>query len=114
MFNLIVGSLNLGLRAVFLLCMIYGLLRLGRIMSAGQRAGMGFAGGASLMTIPVTWTYHFNRPEVTPFDGWSTSILMFGCIVFFLATMHRYREHERRNSETIEQARRHLADRGKM
>lgn len=108
------GIVNIVLRSIFMLCMIHGLVRFGRQLSFGQRAGMGFAGGAALMTIPSTWAYHFNRSEMTPFDGWATSILMFGCIVFFMATMRRYREHERRNSETVEQARRHLTDRGKL
>lgn len=108
------GIVNIALRSIFMLCMIHGLVRFGRQLSFGQRAGMGFAGGAALMTIPVTWTYHFNRPEVTPFDGWSTSILMFGCILFFMATMRRYRNHERANAEQVRQSRAHLKARGKL
>jgi hypothetical protein len=108
------GAVNIVLRSIFLLCMIYGLLRFGKTLTIGQRAGMGFAGGAALMTIPSTWTYHFNRPETTPFDGWATSILMLGCIVFFMATMRRHQMHARRNAEAVEQSRKHLTDRGKL
>lgn len=113
-FLYIIGTLNLVLRSAFLLCMIYGLIRFGKTLTVGQRAGMGLAGGAALMTLPSTWAYHFNRNEPTPFDGWATSILMTGCILFFVATMRRYRKHERNNAAQIEQSRAHLKARGKL
>lgn len=113
-FMFLVGVLNLGLRSIFMLCMIYGLIRLGAGLNLLQRAGMGFAGGAALMTIPPAWAYYFTSNDATPFDGWSTSILMIGCIMFFLATMRRYRNHERANAEQARRSLAHLESRGKL
>lgn len=101
-FLFITGLVNIVLRAIFMLCMIHGLVRFGPRLDIWQRAGMGFAGGAALMTIPSTWAYHFNRAETTPFDGWATSILMLGCIVFFMATIHREKVREQRSGRLSE------------
>lgn len=113
-FDFVIGALNLLLRSIFLLCMVHALVRFGYRLNLAQRAGMGFAGGAALMTLPSVWAYHFERQSDTPFDGWATTILMSGCILFFIATTRRYRGHERANEAQRESSRRYLQERGKL
>ncbi len=103
--------LNMLLRAVLTLCTIYCIIRFGTRMNFPERMGAGVVGGASIMTIPMIYDIY---KQGTPFDGWATSLITFGCISIFVGLMQRARAHERRNEEAVEQARKHLEGRGKL
>ena len=78
-------------------------------MIPAERLGLGMMGGASFLTVSVIW-----QGARSPFDGWAVSILTFGTIIFLSGRLIRNRRHWRRNEDTKEQARGHLAARGKL
>jgi hypothetical protein len=103
--------LNIILRFVLTVCMVVGVIKYAEQLNWLERAGMGFVGGASIMTIPMIIDV-YNRG--TPFDGWATSILTAGCIMIVAGIMVRMRRHQKRNAEQINAAKAHLKGRGKL
>lgn len=61
-----------------------------------ERAGMGIMAGSVLLTIPALWLY-----GPTPFDHWTTGLLRFGAVLYFIGRLSRHRGHWRRNQEMV-------------
>lgn len=77
-FNVFCGALVVAI-------ILVKLLRWGAHFNAAERLGMALIGSAMVLTMPLL----FPHPAVTPFDGWSASVLRLGCMIYFLGRLHR-------------------------
>lgn len=102
---------NICFRAMLTLVATVGMIRYGDRLSLAERIGIGMVGGSSIMTIPLIWDVYKRG---TPFDGWATSILTIGCIVFATGRMYRIHQHEKNNDYARADAATWLRERGKL
>lgn len=79
---------------------------LGQILNRRERWGAGIVGGCGFLTIPVI--LDINKAG-TPFDTVAGLAFSVGMILFMWGFIDRKLGHARRNSEAVEQAKRHFA-----
>ncbi len=87
---------------------IYKLSQFRDHMITLERIGLGMMGGGSFLTIPIIIDQHNN-----PFNGWATSLLTVGAVIFIAGRTWRDRRHAKANEALIAQARDWAAHRGK-
>ena len=78
-------------------------------MNAIERLGLGMMGGGSFLTIAVIW-----EREASPFEGWATTILTYGAVLFLAGRTARDWRHSRSNKQAARDARNYLRARGKL
>lgn len=98
--------LSLILRLTLTGCIAYELVRYGPMLNAGERFGLGLAGGSAFMTLAVIQDV---EREGTPFDTWAGMLFSLGLAVYLIARQLRLHRHEKANQEAVEQAREHFA-----
>jgi len=74
-----------------------------------ERLGLGFMGGCGILTIGVIW-----EQDHSPFSGWIPTLFTLGAALFLGGLLHRKGKHENANATAVEEARRHLIERGKL
>lgn len=94
------------MRFLLTLLVTYKLARWGHMLNQIERCGLGLIGGSAFMTIPVILDRY---KEGTPFDVWAGLIFTMGVTLYLLGRLSRHVRHERRNLQTIDQARAHFA-----
>jgi hypothetical protein len=97
--------LNSLLRVTLTALLAFKLIYFGDMLNRIERLGMGMMGGASFLTVALIIDVH---KEGTPFDGWATTLLTLGAIIYFGGRLSRHRRHRRANAIAIEDARRHF------
>ncbi|WP_156884277.1 hypothetical protein V3I01_08000 [Sphingomonas sp. gentR] len=88
---------------------VYKLSQFRDHMIAMERIGLGFMGGGSFLTIPIIIDRYNN-----PFNGWATSVLTFGAVLFLAGRTWRDRRHEQANAHANREASDYLKSRGKL
>lgn len=78
-------------------------------MNLLERAGLGFVGGTSFLTVGVIW-----ERQGSPYEGWAATLLTFGVLMFLIGRTIRDRKHAQANERQIDAARLHLEGRGKL
>jgi hypothetical protein len=96
-------------RVLLTVVVVVKVTRFGETLNKVERAGLGFMGGGSLLTVPVIWDMQHS-----PFLDWSTTLITYGALMFIAGRTWRDWGHEWRNRMGVEQARRHLIERGKL
>lgn len=84
------------LRAAVTVLLVCKLVNFYDLFKVSERLGMGLIAGSSLMTIPTIWA---DTPGYGAFDGWSTTIMTFGVLLYFAGRMMRHLDHKRRNDQ---------------
>jgi len=77
-------------------------------LSHSERAGLALTGSGSFLTIGVIWEGHDS-----PFDGWATTIITYGMVLFLWGYGTRKIDHWRRNTAQRRAARLHFGSKGK-
>jgi hypothetical protein len=108
---MILAFVSATLRVLLILIIVRLITRLERVLSWREKTGAGIMGGSGFLTLAVILDVH---KEGTPFDVWAGLLFSLGASLFFWGFMDRKLGHERRNDEAKEQARLHLAGRGKL
>lgn len=88
---------------------VYKLSQFREHMIAMERIGLGFMGGGSFLTIPIIIDRYNN-----PFNGWATSVLTFGAVIFLAGRTWRDRQHAIANKRAVDASYDHLKSRGKL
>jgi len=78
-------------------------------MNVMERAGLGFVGGSSFLTVAVIW-----ERQGSPFEGWAATLLTFGVLMFLIGRTIRDRKHDNANRAAAVEARAYLRSRGKL
>ena len=99
-------------RMAFSLMLGWVLIRVGHLLNLVERVGVGLMGGAGFMTVAVILDN--GTSHGTPFDVWSGALFTIGGWLFFSGFVHRKMRHERRNAESVDQARNYLQARGRL
>lgn len=73
-----------------------------------ERAGLALTGSGSILTIGIIW-----EGRDSPFDGWATSIMTYGILLFLWGYGSRKIEHWRRNYQAKRAARLHFSQKGR-
>ena len=102
---------NSVLRLALTMLLTYKIIKHGHQLIPLERVGMGMMGGGGLLSVPVIMGN--ANDTTTPFDGWSTSVLTIGALLYFSGRLTRHIRHERNNKRAAQQARDYLASRGK-
>jgi len=102
--------LNSLLRVLLTLFISYKLINYGDMLNFPERLGMGMMGGASFLTIALI---NDTQHDGTPFDGWATTVLTMGALVYFGGRLSRHIRHRRNNLRAAAQAAAHMRDRGR-
>lgn len=97
------------LRVGLTMLVIYKLAWFRDASNMAERIGLGMLGGCSFLTVPSIW----DR-AASPFDGWSTTVMSAGVLLFVGGRTFRDRKHAMRNEEQTNQARAYLQARGKL
>ena len=94
-------------RALLALIIVYKLTQLRQTMNLVERIGLGLVGGCSFLTIGVIWE------RDGPFEGWASTMMTLGCILFLGGRTWRDMRHQRANDAQIAYWEAHKAGRGK-
>lgn len=100
---------NCAIRAVLTCVILPMLLMFPDQFKPSQRLGLALVASGSLMTVPIL----YMGEGVSPFDGWATTLLTIGLILFMwttvvrlfrhhLANMQQLRYYDRRNKGEVE------------
>jgi len=73
-----------------------------------ERFGMGMMGAGSFLTINVIW-----ERQASPYDGWASTMLTWGAILFLSGRTYRDWCHELNNNRQVHSMRAELRARGK-
>ncbi len=101
--------LNVAGRLLLTLLVIYKLSLFREHMICVERVGLGMMGGGSFLTVPIIIDRYNN-----PFNGWATTLLTVGALVFIAGRTWRDRRHAAANQEQVIAAHDHLVKRGKL
>jgi hypothetical protein len=104
---MIFDFLNCVGRIVLALIVVYKLTQFREMMIPLERIGLSMMGAGSFLTVSVIW-----EGARSPFDGWSTTLLTVGAVLFLVGRTWRDRRHSRANARQVAQARDYLAGRG--
>jgi len=92
-------------RIMLTIIVIYKLTHLRDTMNVVERVGLGLVGGCSFLTVGVIWE------RDGPFEGWASTMMTFGCILFLGGRTWRDRRHLRANERQIQYWEAHKAGR---
>lgn len=93
-------TINIACRLMVAAIVIVKLVRFYDLYRAGERFGLGVAGGCALLTVPVLW-----EGQGSPFAEWASALFAFGVAVYFAGRLRRQMLHERANREMVRKAR---------
>lgn len=96
-------------RILLTIIVVVKVTRFGLTLNPIERAGLGFMGGGSLLTVNVIWEH-----QASPFSDWATTLVTYGALMFLFGRTWRDWRHEHRNITAREQARKYLQARGKI
>ncbi|WP_420142797.1 hypothetical protein [Sphingomonas sp.] len=103
--------LNALLSAVGVVVIVNELLRYGDRLIATERFGKGLAASGMFLGIPILLDVeHYS----TPFDGWASTLLRLGIIVYIVGRTTRHVRHTRANRRQARYAEDYLRGRGKL
>jgi hypothetical protein len=102
-------TLNVLGRFVLAVFVVIKVTRFSETLNVSERIGLGFMGGGSLLTVLV-----IMEPRGSPFEGWATTLITWGAVIFICGRTYRDWKHERRNQRQIAAASAHLRARGKL
>ena len=94
-------------RFVLTVIVIYKVTQLRPTMNVIERVGLGLVGGCGFLTIGVIWE------RDGPFEGWASTMMTFGCILFLGGRTWRDLRHQRANDAMARMAGRWHADRSR-
>lgn len=90
--------LNVLGRLLLTALVVYKLAQFRDHMIGMERVGLGMMGGGSFLTIPIILDRYNN-----PFNGWATSLLTIGAVIFLAGRTWRDRRHAKANEAMIRQ-----------
>lgn len=94
--------LNAIFRLGILVIVVWKLTVYREMFIPAERIGLGFAGSAALLTIPVV----ANGPG-SPFDGWATTLFSAGFFLYLCGRAWRHFRHRRHNKDMVRMAQEH-------
>lgn len=103
---MIFDFLNSAGRILLTLIVAYKLVQFREMMIPLERIGLGMMGGGSFLTVSVIW-----EGASSPFDGWATTLMTVGAILFLGGRTWRDRRHSRANAGAVDAARDYFASR---
>ena len=89
---MIFDIINSLFRFLLTVIVIYKVTQLRATMNMVERIGLGLVGGCSFLTIGVIWE------RDGPFEGWASTMMTLGCVLFLGGRTWRDMRHQRNNN----------------
>ena len=93
-------------RIALVLLAIYKIYHFRDRMIPVEQAGLCVMASGCLLTVPVIW-----ERQGSPFEGWASSLMSLGMLVFIAGRTWRDRRHERANDRARAQAAKYMEGR---